>query len=251
MFISHWFEFSGIDQVMAPIDPENAEELVDGNDDTNHNLLARIGEIVAPRSQPSSITSDKIMDASATSSVRVSESRHDNDSHMATEERQQQQQSKKVASVQSQQNQLIECQHCYQMTPIDGSRAVPIKNHPTTPAAATSKNEDSSNNTRQLLLIKQLQAENIQLKQQLQTRDETNLPLINKIFQAAQETAHTASSPTFEWESIHNLFGIVTAQPKKVNLDENGKPIPSKNVKKLTKMLTVRLGQFFQPHISH
>ena len=239
MFISHWFEFSGIDQVMAPIDPENADELVDGNDDTKHNLLARIGEIVAPRSQPSSITSDKIMGASATNSVRISESRHDNDSHMANEERQQQQQSKKVASVQSQQNQCIECQHCHQMTPIiDGSIATAIKNHPTTPAAATSKNEDAINNSRQLLLIKQLKAENIQLKQQLQTRDETNPTLINKIFQAAQETAHTASSPTFEWESIHNLFFVVTAQPKKVKLDENGKPIPSKNVKKLTKILT-------------
>ena len=134
---------------------------------------------------------------------------------------------------------MVECQHCHGPTPVDGSKTTdkiigrPPRN-PKTPynTPARADNEMISNTSDEM-------------------GEQTHLQ--RKILDAAIETATTASEPTFLYENKHNIFALCGALPKPPKkgkdgkpippkLGEDGKPAPSKNIKKITKMLTDKPG---------
>mmetsp|Transcript_36886 Transcript_36886/g.77878 ORF Transcript_36886/g.77878 Transcript_36886/m.77878 type:complete len:984 (+) Transcript_36886:161-3112(+) len=223
MFISHWVKFSGLDQVIAPIESDAA--LPPEEEDAKMEE-SPFWEIVAPRAKPA-----------------------------PAEQAQQQhaQDNRSCASATDAPSRFVRCQHCHQMTPVDDNAIQKMQQpHPSTPANDNGSYPKTPYNTPALLqpiqtspLLTNNDDESIFHTSAIQSEQEY---LHQQVLRAAHETALTSSGPTFAWENKHTLFSLCAAPPKPPKKGKDGKPIlpklgadgkavPSKNIKKLDKLL--------------
>mmetsp|Transcript_18381 Transcript_18381/g.29930 ORF Transcript_18381/g.29930 Transcript_18381/m.29930 type:complete len:1041 (+) Transcript_18381:313-3435(+) len=151
-------------------------------------------------------------------------------------------------------DQLVQCQHCHKMTPVNPIGSAPTTSsfranemhHPTTPATNTT--HPKTPHSTPALLNNNTPPTPLTNDDDQSIRSEQSY-LHQQVLRAAQETALTSSGPTFLWENKHNLFALCGAAPKPPKKGRDGKPLPtkvgadgkpamSKNIKKLSKLLT-------------
>ena len=187
MFFTHWFELTGVDRLIAPIDDESntppPHQSGNNNDHINEDdsIFSRVIDIMAPRSpaHPSANRSDAVMAAetdAATSDDRKMVHQHqqlENDQQQLS----QQQQSKQQQSIQT---------------------------------------HDMN--------IKSLTAQLAHYKA-LTTQLQQKLSVYSAINNVATLTAQTSSAPTSRWDRIFTLFSLCTAAAKKSTKAKLGKCI--------------------------
>ena len=191
MFFTHWFELTGVDRLIAPIDDESntppPHQSGNNNDHIVHeddSIFSRVIDIMAPRSpaHPPANRSDAVM--AAETNAATSDDRKMVHQHQQVENDPQQQ---------SQQQQLQQ-----QLS-----------------AAATNQTHDMMN-------IQSLTAQLAHYKA-LTTQLQQELSVYSAIHNVATLTAHTSSAPTSRWDGIFTLFSLCTAAAKKSTKVKLGK----------------------------
>lgn len=272
MFLSHWFELSGLNQVLAPIVEDDSSHHgghaykgdtaagADGDDTTStphfhhprqhqhEEEESPIWSILAPRSDsaksPRSVSNGRPSSAPASTGASV-----DANGRVG---------SKAVAVPPAEMfvrgrdgydgiMGMVQCRHCHKMTPVDSGVVF------VTPAAAAAASSSSD-----LLVNNEITDTprgnetsmgsndncNSNLNTTVDKREEDEQShLRSQVLIAATATAQTLSAPTFQWESIHNIFALCAAPPKPIQRGANGgataaATVPSKNLKKIIKLLT-------------
>ena len=188
MFFTHWFELTGVDRLIAPIDDESNtppphHQSGNNNDHIVHeddSIFSRVIDIMAPRSpaHPPANRSDAVM-AAETNAATSDDRKMMVHQHQQLENDQQQQSQQQ----QSQQQQSIQTHD---------------------------------------MNIQSLTAQ-LAHYEALTTQLQQELSVYSAINNVATLTAQTSSAPTSRWDRIFTLFSLCTAAAKKSTKVKLGK----------------------------